>query len=224
VSAHETEVSERDLVLAQAALLEYVAELWLAPAEERHLAGLTPLEELFPGTGLSRFAGPARIGELRAAFDVHMRIPGGRALLPYESSHLPDQERIRGPERMAEVAGLYATAGFDMEPFTQFPADHIGHELRFVAALLRREAALAHGSPAAVNALGWRTGFIREHPGLIIEGLAARARAVEAHPFFVGLADVTAALLAQTEAASPEVQQGDRGFLPIRPRAPLRPG
>ena len=205
VSALVADEVERGLELeARAALLEYVAELWLAPVEGRHLAGLGALEELFPGTGLSRFAEPDRVGELRTAFDVHMRIPGGSALLPYESSHLPDEERIRGPERMAEVASVYATAGFDMEPFTQFPADHLGHELRFVAALLRREAALVPGSPASVNALGWRTGFIREHPGLVIGRLGARTRVVDAHPFFVGLSDVTAALLDQAEEPLPK--------------------
>jgi len=224
VSGREREAGERGPELqARAALLEYVAELWLAPAEERHFAGLKALEELFPGTGLSRFADPARIGELRAAFDAHMRIPGRQAILPYESSHLPETERIHGPERIADVAGLYATAGFDMEPFTQFPADHIGHELRFVAALLRREAALFPGSSAARNAFGWRTGFIREHPGLIVERLAARARTVDAHPFFVGLADVTAALVAQAEDEPSDGQQNNRGSVPIRSRAPLRP-
>jgi TorA maturation chaperone TorD len=206
MSALVTEVADRGLELeARAALLEYVAELWLAPAEERHLAGLRALEELFPGTGFSRFADPDRMGELRTAFDVHMRIPGGRALLPYESSHLPDQERFRGPERIADVASIYFAAGFDMDPFTQFPADHLGHELRFVAALLRREATLAPGSPAAVNALGWRTGFIREHPGLVIQRFVARTQAVGAHPFFVGLADVTEALLTQAEELPPQV-------------------
>lgn len=205
MSALENEEMEHGPELeARAALFDYVAELWLAPAEERHLAGLRAFEELFPGAGLSRFADPGRIGELQEAFGLHMRIPGGQALLPYESSHLPDQERIRGPERMADVASIYAAAGFDMEPFTQFPADHIGHELRFVAALLRREATLARGSPAALNAHGWRTGFIREHPGLVIERLAVRTRAIAAHPFFVSLSDVTAALLAQAGELPPE--------------------
>ena len=196
MTGREREAGERGPeLLARAALLEYVAELWFAPAEERHLTGLGALEEIFPGSGLGRFSEPARIGELKTAFDAHLRVPGGRALLPYETSHLPATERERGPERMAEVAGLYATAGFEMEPHTEFPADHVGHELRFVAALFRREAGLAPGSPAAENVLGWRTGFVREHLGFCATGLVARVRAIEAHPFFVGLADVTAALV-----------------------------
>ena len=196
MTGREREAGERGQDLrARAAFLELVAELWLAPAEERHLEGLGALGEIFPGSGLGGFAGPARLGELKTAFDVHLRVPGGRALLPYETSHLPATERERGPERMAAVAGLYATAGFDMEPNTQVPADHVGHELRFVAALLRREAGLEPGSSAAQNVVGWRSGFVRDHLGFCVAGLAARVRAVEAHPYFVGLADVTAALV-----------------------------
>lgn len=196
MTGREREAGERGQDLrARAAFLELVAQLWFAPAEERHLEGLGALGEIFPSSRLGRFSDPAQIGDLKSAFDAHLRVPGGRALLPYETSHLPATERERGPERMAQVAGLYATAGFDMEPNTQFPPDHVGHELRFVAALFRREAGLEPGSSAAENVLGWRTGFVREHLGFCAAGLVARVRAVEAHPFFVGLADVTAALV-----------------------------
>jgi len=176
----------------RASVLGFLGELWLVPPCAAHLAGLACLGELVPDQGAALLIRAQELESLVQAWHHHLRIPGPANLLPYETSHLPAGVPLRGPARLAQVAGLYKAAGFELEPFTQYPADHLGHELRFLAALAaRREAA----SPeAARNLETWERGFLRDHLGVWVHGFCEAAAARGAHPYLLALACLSARL------------------------------
>lgn len=192
-----------DEARARLLILSLAGELWMLPLAARHLPALPALRDLCPGVSDGLHASEDELTELGRAFDIHLRIPGPAALLPFETSHMPDAERVRGPERLAEVAGLYRRAGYDMEPFTHLPADHLGHELRFLGALAGQRAdAVARGDEAAAaNLATWERGFRAEHVENWVGLFARRADRPGVHRFYRVLARVCTALASLEEIA-----------------------
>ena len=173
---------------ARAGILEFLAEPWLHPVEPRQTPGLRALGALSPAEAVGLDFDPTALESARTTFDLHLRVPGGRAFLPYETSHLPAGATPTGPTRLAQIAGIYATAGYELEPFTQFPADHLGHELRFLAALARREATAT--GDAAAHLVAWQAGFARDHAVIWLAPLVAHVERVTTTPLFPALARI----------------------------------
>ncbi len=180
---------------AYAHWLSFLGELWLAPPGQEQEQGLAALAELFPEEREGLLQEPA--GLLRQPWFLHLRVGGPQALLPYESHHAPTKLEPAGTERMAYVASLYRQAGFSLEPFTHEPPDHLGHELRFLAALARRQAELlaADDQAGATHVQSWLSGFRRDHLCSWLPAFVQRCQRVARHPFFPALARVTAALV-----------------------------
>ncbi|RMG46600.1 MAG: hypothetical protein D6718_05235 [Acidobacteria bacterium] len=106
-----------------------------------------------------RFADPDRHAR---EFEALFRIPDRtRAVVPREGAHADEG----GRPAAAACRLLYARAGYDMAPFRHLGPDHIGHQLRFAAALLRREAACLerHDDGARARVRSWIEGFAEEH-------------------------------------------------------------
>ncbi len=176
----------------RASVLGFLAELWLVPPCPRHLEGLACLAELAPDQAAPLAVSEDDLEAVARAWQHHLRVPGPANLLPYECSHLPAGVTPRGPTRLAQIAGIYRAAGFELEPFTQFPADHLGHELRFLAALAARKEV---SSPdAARNLSTWERGFLGDHLGVWVNGFCEAAASRGAHPFLVALARLSARL------------------------------
>jgi TorA maturation chaperone TorD len=188
-------LSDAAELLALARWLNFVGELWLEPPVARHREGVAALAACFPqepALGEQR-----ELQAFRDSWYRHLRIPGPQALLPYETSHLPAGVHPRGSERMAQIAACYATAGFPLEPFTQEPADHLGHELRFLAGLAALMAErLERGEVAGGEKVeAWFAGFARDHLLLWLGPFVAHCEAVAEDPFFPALARVSRALV-----------------------------
>ncbi len=100
----------------------------------------------------------------RREFEELLRIPGARFVPPFEQAY---RDAETSPEHSATIAcrSIYAAAGYEMSPFRHAQPDHIGHQLRFLAALGEREVTcLERGdAEAAVRVGTWRQGFVREH-------------------------------------------------------------
>lgn len=98
-------------------------------------------------------------------FEALLRIPDReRAVPPQEAAHVPKPDE---PERTPVLVcrSLYERAGYEAAPYADLPADHVGHQLRFLAALMRKEAdCLERGDDAAAaNVRGWVVGFAGDH-------------------------------------------------------------
>lgn len=115
---------------------------------------------------------PERIAALPAAeradqnhqFMTRFRIPGDRFIPPFEQAYRDGKATV-DDAAVSECLQVYAVAGYQLEPFTHIQADHVGHQARFLAAVLEREADCLEqddgDGPATVRT--WRTGFIDEH-------------------------------------------------------------
>lgn len=188
-------LTDGEALVAYAHWLSFLGELWLAPPGQEQEKGLAALAELFPEEREALLQEPAAL--LRQPWYLHLRVGGPQALLPYESQHVAKNVEPAGTERMAQLASLYRQAGFPLEPFTHEPPDHLGHELRFLAALARRQAELlaADDQAGARTVHSWLSGFRRDHPGTWLPAFVQHCQRVARHPFFPALARVTAALV-----------------------------
>lgn len=188
-------LTDAEALVAYAHWLSFLGELWLAPPGEEQEKGLAALAELFPEEREGLLQEPA--ASLRQPWFLHLRVGGPQALLPYESQHAGKSLEPQGTERMACVASLYRQAGFPLEPFTHEPPDHLGHELRFLAALARRQAELltADDQAGAARVQGWLSGFRRDHLCSWLPAFVQHCQRVARHPFFPALARATAALV-----------------------------
>lgn len=179
--------------VAVADVIGYLAELWAVPPCRQHLQGLPAVAALFPDAGEALSWTDGQLEQWQNIWQKHLAIPGSQAFLPYETSHLPPEMRPRGPQRLAQIAGLYKRAGFSLEPWTHYPADHLGHELRFLAALLRHQAICEQRQehPAAANVKTWRQGFLQDHLQAWLPAFVAHVKQVTTSRFFAALAQVT---------------------------------
>jgi len=98
-----------------------------------------------------------------AAFNSVCRIPGDGFVPPFEQAY---HERKATVELSApgECAKLFRAAGYEMAPYAGVQPDHIGHQLRFLSALLEREAdCVDRGEEeAAKRVRTWQEGFLAD--------------------------------------------------------------
>lgn len=184
--------TEKDAV---ASVVGFIAELWSEPPCRQHLQGLPAVAGVFPSFSDALLWANDQLDEWQSVWQKHLAIPGSQAFLPYETSHLPPNMSPRGPERLALIAGLYKRAGFPLEPWTHYPADHLGHELRFLAALLRHQALCEQRQEhqGAANVKTWRQGFLQDHLQAWLPAFVAHVERVTTNAFFAALAQITLA-------------------------------
>ncbi len=195
--------------------LALVGEAWLLPPTPSHLAALGALAELFGEPDLQVAHGD----RLKQTWEYHFRVPGEQNLQPYKSEHA----NPGGHEVRVEVASLYQQAGFSTSPYEHEPPDHIGHELRFISALVMRQASChRQGERAAAVALGsWIAGFIRDHVLGFLDVWVGRVEQKGMDPFFPALARVSSRLVwgvyEESESDSGVFAPGKSGSLPPHP-------
>ena len=92
------------------------------------------------------------------------RIPGDSYVPPFEQAYRKGKATVES-SAVGECTEIYETAGYDRAPFKHMQSDHVGHQARFVAALLEREADCLDRSDAEATATvtTWRAGFLRDH-------------------------------------------------------------
>jgi TorA maturation chaperone TorD len=92
------------------------------------------------------------------------RIPGDRFVPPFEQAYREGKATV---DRAAplECQRVYTTAGYDLAPFKHIQTDHVGHQTRFLASVLEREAECLEleNTEQASTAATWRVGFVRDH-------------------------------------------------------------
>ena len=137
------------------------------PNEEKHGVLSDPewLAALLQ-SGILRVEPAARAVDLpdhRRRFEELLRIPGDHFVSPFEQGY---HERKATVEFSAPVAceQLYRRAGYVREPYATVEADHIGHQLRFLSALLQRYAGKLEedDNQGAAVVLTWIRGFFND--------------------------------------------------------------
>jgi hypothetical protein len=106
---------------------------------------------------------PAGLSAHRAEFEDLLRIPGGRFIPPFEQAYHAQKATVEF-SAPAACERVYQHAGYDRAPFAAVQADHVGHQLRFLSALLGRlgDAAERNDGDAVLRILTWRDGFLRD--------------------------------------------------------------
>lgn len=197
---------------AFARFLGLVGEAWLLPPTPSHLAALSALAELFGEPDVQKAPGDG----LKQAWEQHFRVPGSQNLRPYEAEHAtPGGHSVR-----VEVAELYQQAGFSTSPYEHEPPDHIGHELRFLSALVMRAASCQRqGQLSTAATLGsWISGFIRDHLLGFLDVWVESVEQKALDPFFPALARVSSRLVwgvyEESQSDSGASAPGEAGSLP----------
>jgi len=188
-------------------------ELALARRRTYHLFGRLFLEGITADL-LPQLNAVPELAELAAQIDLEQAAAGhyhltAVSVFPYESIFLDPSGLLGGPVSDS-ILDIYRQNGFDVLS----DADHIGHELHFMAHLCAAEAAaLAAGDSDA--AVLWRSrlqSFLATH---LLAWLAPLVVAIEqaATPVYGRLADLTLDLAAdhllQTHAAPPPIPLPD---------------
>jgi TorA maturation chaperone TorD len=128
------------------------------------------------------------------------RIPGDLFVPPFEQAYREGKATV---DRAAplECQRVYTAAGYDLAPFKHIQTDHIGHQARFLASVLEREAECLEqdNTEEASTAATWRVGFVKEHCRWWAE---FAERAADAHPcqqilVVTGILDSLLSVLAQ---------------------------
>lgn len=117
--------------------------------------------------------------------------PGQPAAPAYASFYM-NEGRLMGEAALA-VKRAYLTANVLPRDDGRIPPDHLALELGFMAYLAR--AALLSNEQDAASALIASADFLREHLLTWIPRFDAAVVGATAHPFFVGLVNLTHALL-----------------------------
>ena len=157
--------------LSLARLLDFLAHYFLdGPAEENDRV-LTDMEWV----GGLRDAGlveniasrcPVTTLEMhRNQFEASFRIPGSKAIPPYEQSYMEKKPASSGETPAVACRRIFDAAGYALAPYEDVQPDHLGHQLRFVSELFKKEAdCLEHGDmQGGGNVATWRTGFMTDH-------------------------------------------------------------
>jgi len=105
----------------------------------------------------------AEISAHRSQFGDLLRIPGERFIPPFEQAYHAQKATVEF-SAPAACERVYQHAGYDRAPFVAVQADHVGHQLRFLSALLGRlgDALERKDRDAVLRILTWRDGFLRD--------------------------------------------------------------
>jgi len=151
-----------------AGLFLFAARYFLSgPDEEIHgILGDSQWWALLRETGLANGEPRGKTVDLdwhRSAFETLFRIPGDGFVPPYEQAYHEGKATVN-LSATAECAKVYQAAGYEAAPFAGVQRDHIGHHLRFLSALLEREAdCLDRGEvEAAERVVTWEEGFLAD--------------------------------------------------------------
>ncbi len=92
------------------------------------------------------------------------RIPGDSFVPPFEQAYRKGKATV-DESAVSGCTVVYESAGYELAPFKQIQTDHIGHQARFVAAVLEQEADCLEREDidAAATVATWRTGFLQKH-------------------------------------------------------------
>lgn len=106
---------------------------------------------------------PAGLSAHRLEFEGLLRIPGEGFVPPFEQAYHTQKATVEF-SAPAACERVYQHAGYDRAPFVAVQADHVGHQLRFLSALLGRlgDAHERHDGDAVLRVLSWRDGFLRD--------------------------------------------------------------
>ncbi len=118
---------------------------------------------------------------------------------PYEGSYLAQSFFVQ-PQMLADVGAFYSAFGFQVTGDLQ---DHLGAQLEFMAALCFKEAYAREQGwvEQAETCVQARRRFLQEHLGRWLPGFVSRVKQYARLPFFVALAELTAALVSLDCAA-----------------------
>ncbi len=96
-------------------------------------------------------------------FEALLRIPSGSFVPPFEQAY-HDRKATVQFSAPAACERVYGSSGYDLSPFTGVQPDHVGHQLRFLAALFDRlgKSTREGDSDAVMNILSWRSSFLRD--------------------------------------------------------------
>ena len=181
---HQTEATHGEAAAHRrlADLLLFAAGYFLAGPDERSHALLTDPAWL-AGLRRARLLGrgievrdPTTVSSHRQQFAELFRIPSDRYVAPVEQA-FRDAKATVDDSAVGECLAVYQAAGYELAPYAHIQADHLGHQLRFVHAVLTREAdCLERGdTAAAATVASWRRGFLADH-GRWWRELAQRTR------------------------------------------------
>ena len=151
-----------------AGLLLFAARYFLSGPDER-LHGILGDEEWWRSLHEAGVVGPRPEGPggdldaHRGQYNELLRVPGSRFVPPFEQAYHEGKATVDA-SAPGECARVYREAGYQTAPYAGVQADHIGHQLRFVAALLEREAECAdRGEETAVERVRtWQEGFLAD--------------------------------------------------------------
>ncbi len=137
------------------------------PDEERHRIlsdpeWLAAMER--SGLLATRPAGrTATLAEHRRRFEALLRIPGDDFVPPFEQGYHEQKATVEfsAPGACQQV---YRRAGYALEPYAAVQPDHVGHQLRFLSALLEKYAdRLDEGDDhGAAVVKTWIRGFVND--------------------------------------------------------------
>lgn len=189
-------INDADFLHARAPLYDLLARLYTYPLDDAALEAIVALRLENASTALSDALAvmQARIAAApdRAAFVGALNVeatrlfegPGQPAAPPFASFYLNDRQ-LMGPAALA-VRRAYLSRNLRPRDDGRVPPDHLALELGFMALMAREDT--AHGlTDSAV--------FLREHLLTWVPRWSAAVVAASAHPFFVGLANLTCAVL-----------------------------
>ena len=189
-------INDADFLHARAPLYDLLARLYTYPLDDAALEAIVALRLENASTALSDALAvmQARIAAApdRAAFVGALNVeatrlfegPGQPAAPPFASFYLNDRQ-LMGPAALT-VRRAYLSRNLRPRDDGRVPPDHLALELGFMALMAREDT--AHGlTDSAV--------FLREHLLTWVPRWSAAVVAASAHPFFVGLANLTGAVL-----------------------------
>ncbi|MCL4458368.1 MAG: molecular chaperone TorD family protein [Chloroflexi bacterium] len=200
-------MSELNFLHARAAMYDLLARLYTYPLDSAALDAVMALRVENAPTALfdALVVMQARIAAApeRAMFVETLNVeatrlfegPGQPAAPAYASFYL-NERQLMGP---AALAARRAYLAWNVRPRDdgRVPPDHLALELGFMAYLAYEIAAHDGESP---RALAGSATFLREHLLTWVPRFGSTVVSATAHPFFIGLANLTCALL-ESDAA-----------------------
>lgn len=196
---------------ARASLYDLLERLYTYPLDDAALDAVvalrvegapTPLSDALAVVQARIAAAPGRAAFVEALNVEATRLfegPGRPAAPPYASFYL-NEGRLMGPAALA-VRRAYLARNVRPHDEGRVPPDHLALELGFMA-LLAREGAWAESGE-----------FLSEHVLTWVPRWDATVVRATAHPFFVGLANLTLALLQADAAWLREIQSANEPTL-----------